>query len=73
MYENFTIGEIEKKHKDYYENVEITEDMVYRLPDDYYDERGWGVKTGIPAKNKLKELGLDDVIQYAEKLGTEYP
>jgi len=26
--------------------------------DDYYKERGWDVKTGIPTKEKLEELGL---------------
>lgn len=54
------------------ENEEITEDMVYRLLDDFYDERGWDVKTGIPTKNKLEGLGLDDVIEDAKKLGIEY-
>ena len=27
----------------------------------YYDERGWDSDTGIPAANKLRELGLDDL------------
>jgi len=62
----------EKKHKDYYEQVEITEDMVYQLLDDYYDERGWDIKTGIPSKKKLQELGLDFVIDDAKRLGIEY-
>jgi len=63
----------EKKHKDYYEKVEITEDMAYRLLDDFYDERGWDVKTGIPTQAKLQELGLNYVIKDAEKLGIKYP
>jgi aldehyde:ferredoxin oxidoreductase len=29
--------------------------------DEYYRARGWDVKTGIPTKAKLHELGLDDV------------
>jgi len=32
------------------------------LLDDYYDQRGWDLKTGIPTAAKLKELGLDFAI-----------
>jgi aldehyde:ferredoxin oxidoreductase len=28
------------------------------LLDDYYQARGWDVKTGIPTRQKLEELGL---------------
>jgi aldehyde:ferredoxin oxidoreductase len=63
----------EKKHKDYYEKVEITEEVVYGLLDDFYDERGWDIKTGIPTKDKLRDLGLDYVIEDGEKMGIEYP
>ena len=31
------------------------EDME-RLLDDYYEERGWEVESGIPSKNKLTDL-----------------
>jgi len=27
--------------------------------DDYYELRGWHIKTGIPKLKKLKELGLE--------------
>jgi aldehyde:ferredoxin oxidoreductase len=30
-----------------------------QLLDQYYEERGWEVKTGIPKKEKLAELGID--------------
>ena len=30
-----------------------------RMIDDYYDERGWDIKTGIPTERKLKELQLE--------------
>ena len=63
----------EKKHQDYYEQVAVTEDMAYRLLDDFYDERSWDVKTGIPTQGKLQELGLDYVIKDAEQLGINYP
>lgn len=62
-----------EKHKDYYENVAITKEMAYGLLDDYYDEMGWDVKTGIPTKAKLKELGMDYVISDAEQMGIRYP
>ena len=31
------------------------------LLDDYYDERGWDVQTGIPREETLVEIGLEDV------------
>jgi len=37
--------------------------------DEYYKARGWDVKTGIPTKEKLEELGLKDVAEELEKLG----
>jgi len=61
-----------EKHKDYYEKVEITKEIAYGLLDDYYDERGWDLKTGIPTKEKLIELGLNFVITDAEKIGVTY-
>jgi len=36
------------------------------LLDDYYEARGWN-KEGIPTKEKLKELKMDDLIHIAEK------
>jgi aldehyde:ferredoxin oxidoreductase len=29
--------------------------------DDYYDERGWDMQTGIPREKTLIDLGLKDV------------
>ena len=34
-----------------------------KLLDDYFKERGWDIKTGIPTRKKLKELGLDFVLK----------
>ena len=45
---------------DYFGNPLSREDCE-RLLDDYYDERGWDIKTGIPTEKTLKELGLEDV------------
>ena len=32
-----------------------------KLLDEYYEIRGWDLKTGIPTREKLLELGLGDV------------
>lgn len=37
--------------------------------DEYYTLHGWDVKTGIPTKKKLKELGLADVAHNLEEFG----
>jgi aldehyde:ferredoxin oxidoreductase len=39
------------------------------LLDDYYDERGWDIETGIPEKRTLLELGLEDVAGDLENRG----
>ncbi len=43
---------------DYYREHVLTEDDISLLMDDYYDERGWDSKKGIPTKQKLAELGI---------------
>ena len=40
-----------------------------KLLDDYYDERGWDMKTGIPTKKTLSELDLEDVAKDLKKRG----
>lgn len=37
--------------------------------DEYYKERGWDSKTGIPKREKLEELGLQNVAKELEMLG----
>ncbi len=32
------------------------------LLDEYYEERGWDLKTGIPSMEKLTEVGLDALL-----------
>jgi aldehyde:ferredoxin oxidoreductase len=44
-----------------------------KLLDDYYRVRGWDVKTGLPTRKKLEELGLKDVAETSEKLGVKLP
>ncbi|MFW5988544.1 MAG: aldehyde ferredoxin oxidoreductase C-terminal domain-containing protein, partial [bacterium] len=31
--------------------------------DEYYNSRDWNIATGIPKKEKLKELGLEEIIK----------
>lgn len=53
-----------KKRKpltDYYQNTELTPEDVEKICDEYYAERGWDVASGIPTKEKLVELGLEDI------------
>ena len=40
-----------------------------KLLDEYYQLRGWGVKTGTPTREKLIEDGLEDVVADLEKRG----
>jgi len=45
---------------DYYGTKNLTRQDIEDLLDDYYDERGWDIKTGIPTPQKLEDLGLYD-------------
>ncbi len=40
----------------------LSRDTIDRLLDEYYGLRGWDIKTGLPSKEKLVELGLGDMI-----------
>ena len=51
---------------DYYKTRTLTKQDVEGFLDDYYDERGWDIETGIPTLEKLKELGLYDEAQCAK-------
>jgi aldehyde:ferredoxin oxidoreductase len=42
--------------------VTLDEDGFQKLLSGYYQVRGWNTETGIPTKEKLRELGLDYVI-----------
>jgi aldehyde:ferredoxin oxidoreductase len=43
---------------DYYRTKVLTKEDFEKMLDEYYDERGWDIKTGIPTPSKLEELGL---------------
>lgn len=38
----------------------LTPEEFEQMIDEYYDERGWDIKTGIPTKRNLEELGLSE-------------
>jgi aldehyde:ferredoxin oxidoreductase len=40
-----------------------------QMLDEYYEERGWDIETGIPTKEKLTELGMADIAADLEKRG----
>ncbi len=44
----------------------ISKDDLKQMLDEYYTERGWDINTGVPTREKLKELGLENV---ADQLG----
>lgn len=48
-------GEI--RLRDYYGRP-LTHNDIEKMLDDYYDERGWDIRRGVPTTKKLKELGL---------------
>lgn len=41
---------------------------LQKMLDDYYEERGWDVEKGIPTREKLLELGLEDFIGVVDVL-----
>lgn len=51
------------------EGTMLSRNRVNQLLDEYYDLRAWDRKTGIPTKDKLRELGLSDEINELEELG----
>ena len=58
-----TIDEPKRKKPltDYYQNVDLAPEDVEKIYDEYYTDRGWDVEKGIPTKEKLIELGLEDI------------
>ncbi len=52
---------------DYYKTKTLNRQDIENLLDDYYDERGWDTKTGIPTPQKLRELELHDEASHLEQ------
>jgi aldehyde:ferredoxin oxidoreductase len=55
---NFAFGELQLRN---YDNSPVSHDYLQRALDEYYDERGWNVVTGIPTRDKLLDLGLGEI------------
>jgi aldehyde:ferredoxin oxidoreductase len=47
----------------------VTMDTFNAMLDEYYDERGWDIKTGNPTREKLEELDLGDVADDLHRQG----
>ncbi|MDO8691370.1 MAG: aldehyde ferredoxin oxidoreductase N-terminal domain-containing protein [Dehalococcoidia bacterium] len=47
--------------KDYYKTGPVSENDISALIDTYYDERGWDIRTGVPTRRTLTDLGLTGV------------
>jgi aldehyde:ferredoxin oxidoreductase len=45
----------------------LSKEDIKKMFVDYYIERGWDIKTGLPTKEKLVELGLSRLIPIIEK------
>jgi aldehyde:ferredoxin oxidoreductase len=41
----------------------LSRENMIKMLDEYYEVRGWDIKTSIPTKEKLIELGLEDVVK----------
>ncbi|MBA7500538.1 hypothetical protein ES704_03298 [subsurface metagenome] len=51
---------------DYFREKVIKEKDFEKILDDYYEERNWDIKKGIPKERKLKELGLEKYIDWLD-------
>ena len=52
-----------------YFGTPLNKEDCEKLLDDYYDERGWDIETGIPTEKTLGDLGLEDVAEDLKKKG----
>ena len=50
-----------EKHAVTYFGEAFTKEVAHQLLDDYYDERGWDISSGIPTITTLKKLKLSDL------------
>jgi len=67
-FQPLVIGEVTLTLKDYY-GKPLEEEDVEGLLDDYYDERGWDIETGVPTRQKLASLGLGWIADDLATLG----
>jgi len=50
-----------------YFGTPLSKEDCEKLLDDYYDERGWDIETGIPTEKTLIDSGLEDIAQDLRK------
>ena|GEM_PF-129789 len=50
---------------DYYRKKVISREDIGHLLDDYYKERGWDVRAGVPTRDRLLELELPSDVTYS--------
>ena len=43
------------------EGAVISRETIDKVLDEYYEVRGWDKNMGVPTREKLSELGLDDI------------
>jgi len=53
----------EPRFQEYTGKGELTKEEVEKMLDEYYEERGWSKETGIPTRQKLIELGLQEELK----------
>ncbi|MBI2831720.1 MAG: hypothetical protein HYX79_05640 [Chloroflexi bacterium] len=58
-----------KRYLESYFGEPLNREECEKMLDDYYDERGWDVKSGTPTKSGLIALGLGDIARDVEKAG----
>jgi len=61
----FKVGVADGAHK----GRKLNKTKFEKLKDEYYVARGWDIKTGVPTRAKLEELGLKKIANELEKLG----
>jgi len=54
---------------EYTGKVKVSLEIADKFLDDYYEERGWDVERGIPTREKLLELGLEDAAEETARAG----
>ncbi|MDY6880622.1 MAG: aldehyde ferredoxin oxidoreductase N-terminal domain-containing protein [Thermodesulfobacteriota bacterium] len=54
---------------DYFKSKAFTPQDFEKTLDNYYDERGWDLKSGIPTRRKLEQLGMKDVADDLQEMG----
>ncbi len=68
-FEPLVHGKKEYRITHYHGNSPLTKKDIEKLLDDYYEERGYDQRTGLPTREKLAELGLETEARELEKSG----